>query len=403
MASRGNKGLMVFVRVAVGLLVLAFVAYKVPWRDQLVWQAGDVSVTVPGTIEGDWKAEAIRFLPDRGTPAPAEWPESARRSWSEGRSLPLSREDTVFGGGRVKWEPGMPRAFSGMDSGPFVKAVLLFLFSFLIVVTRWWRLLAVAGCVTSWFNALRLTFLGMFFNLVMPGLTGGDVIKAVIVARENPERRADALVSVVVDRMLGMASLATVAAVVIVAVGSGFAELRVWVLGLLALGLVGLAVYASPAVRRRLPLTRLVDRLPLGDKLRKLDRAALTYLRHPLELSIAVALSLFNHVVIIVGVLHLGRAIGVDPAAVGLADYFIVVPVANIVSAVPVLPGGWGVGEAMYGGLFKTIGADPTLGVAVSILFRLTQLGFGLVGGLFLLVPGAQAAVREAEASVGES
>ena len=191
MASRGNKGLMVFVRVAVGLLVLAFVAYKVPWRDQLVWQAGDVSVTVPGTIEGDWKAEAIRFLPDRGTPAPAEWPESARRSWSEGRSLPLSREDTVFGGGRVKWEPGMPRAFSGMDSGPFVKAVLLFLFSFLIVVTRWWRLLAVAGCVTSWFNALRLTFLGMFFNLVMPGLTGGDVIKAVIVARENPERRAE--------------------------------------------------------------------------------------------------------------------------------------------------------------------------------------------------------------------
>ncbi len=55
-----------------------------------------------------------------------------------------------------------------------------------------------------WANTLRLTFLGLFFNLVLPGITGGDLPKALMVVREHPERRAHALASVVIDRLLGL-------------------------------------------------------------------------------------------------------------------------------------------------------------------------------------------------------
>ena len=45
------------------------------------------------------------------------------------------------------------------------------------------RYLRAIGVRLSFWNAHRLTFIGFFFNNVVPGATGGDVVKAVYVAR----------------------------------------------------------------------------------------------------------------------------------------------------------------------------------------------------------------------------
>jgi uncharacterized membrane protein YbhN (UPF0104 family) len=71
--------------------------------------------------------------------------------------------------------------------------------------------------------------------------------------------------------------------------------------------------------------------------------------------------------------------------------------VANIVSALPLAPGGWGLGEATYKVLFEMMGANGAMGVAVSVTFRLCQLVFGLFGGVFLLLPAGKAELREIE------
>ena len=69
--------------------------------------------------------------------------------------------------------------------------------------------------------------------------------------------------------------------------------------------------------------------------------------------------------------------------------------IATIVSAIPAAPGGWGLGEATYGYLFDLLGASAAIGVATSITFRLCQLLFSLLGGLFLLAPGSRADLKE--------
>ena len=56
-----------------------------------------------------------------------------------------------------------------------------------------------------------------------------------------------------------------------------------------------------------------------------------------------------------------------------------------------------GLGEAMYKMLFEMVGADGGLGVAISVTFRLCQLIFGLIGGVFLLLPGQRRELRESE------
>jgi len=389
-------------RVGLGLFVLYLVGRTLPWRDQLVFNAGVPetvhSYTLEGEIDGDWTGDSVRFTPDAEQTPDTAWPEPVREAARDGTAITVERMDqpTAELGGAFDWRPSMPRAFREIDTGGLGVAALLFLCAMSCAVTRWWRLLAVIGCRTTWWNAWRLTFLGMFFNLVVPGLTGGDLIKGVIVAHENPKRRGEAVVSVVIDRLIGIVALAALALAVILVAGDSFAELRLPVVAFLGAAVIGALCYVNGPLRRLVRFDALLAKMPFGEKLRSLDEAVMTYRRRPRELVLAVAISLANHTLTIAGFIALGSAFSVT--GVTNADYFVMVPIGNIVSALPLAPGGWGLGEYVFRELFKMIGADGNLGVAVSVTFRLIQLAFGLVGGVFLLMPGARKELHESEA-----
>ena len=141
----------------------------------------------------------------------------------------------------------------------------------------------------------------------------------------------------------------------------------------------------------------------VGRIVKALDEAAHTYFSHPVELGIGMLLSLGNHTVAIVAVWTLGLSFGVPAGEVSLFDYFAIVPVANIVSSIPIMPMGFGVGDYAYFKIFTEIGASGALGTAVSITFRLCQLLLSLLGGLFLLAPGARVKLDDLEAEVAEA
>jgi uncharacterized protein (TIRG00374 family) len=386
----------VVLRLVVAGAILYWVARTLPWKDELSYRLDDGAVlSSDGVIEGEWKESQADFMFLPGSRLESGWPEEALQAAHEDEVLHVQRRGAAGRG--YDWQPGMPRVFGAMDSGLLALALILLLSGNLTIVTRWWRLLALAGCPTTWFNALRLTFIGLFFNAVMPGQTGGDLVKGILAAKENPERRADALVSVLADRIFGMLALAILAVTVILAAGGPFLVLRQGLLGLLLTVVLGLGLYANKSFRKKIGLSALVDRLPIGEKLRKLDEAALLYLRHPAQVAIAFGFSFLNHFCVVLGVYFLGRALGVPLKQVGLLEYLVLVPVANIVAAIPLAPGGWGLGELIYSKLFQLIGASAALGVAVSVTFRLSMLLMGLLGSPFLLLPGNRAAIREAE------
>jgi hypothetical protein len=379
-------------RIVVALAILGWVGSNLPWRDELVFRTeAGVELTLVGTIEGDWKSDPVRFVPDEPTAVDERWPLGAREALSRGAPI-LGKRRAGNEASGFDWHPGMPHAFAEMEVGWLIAAQGFFFIANLTIVTRWWRLLALAGCPTGWWNALRLTFLGLFFNNVLPGATGGDVPKGLMIAKENPGRGADALMTVLVDRIFGMVALALLALVVILIVPGPFDALRPGLLLGLALVAVGALLYAQKGLRRALGLSALVDRLPLGEKLRQLDRAALHYFKRPGGMAVAFGFSFVNHVLVTLGAVALGRAIGVH--GVELIDYFVLVPVGNLISAVPLAPGGWGVGELAYGALFDMIGASSALGVAISVTFRLSQLVQSLLGGVFLLLPKSRDELR---------
>jgi uncharacterized membrane protein YbhN (UPF0104 family) len=110
--------------------------------------------------------------------------------------------------------------------------------------------------------------------------------------------------------------------------------------------------------------------------------------------AVAFGFSFVNHILVTLGVFVLGGALGVPRSTVSLTDYFVLVPIANLISAIPLAPGGWGVGELAFQGLFQMIHASPALGVAVSVTFRLSQVAIGLIGGVFLLFPSTRSELR---------
>lgn len=68
---------------------------------------------------------------------------------------------------------------------------------------RWYLLLRVLGFRLSWRRATSIFLIGLFLTTFTPGLIGGDAARALYVIQEAPERKADAVLTVATDRLMG--------------------------------------------------------------------------------------------------------------------------------------------------------------------------------------------------------
>lgn len=430
-APNGGRGRGLLMRllgasVALGLLWLA--AKNVPWEDQLMLrmelpeqahQAGakQLLFTVEGDLVGDWKDPRVGFqahpeaLVQARLQQPDAWqllPERLRRELEAGQELDLSEDLVHWRDGSslelhgLEWRPAIGRVFVDLRWTALLPALGLLLLCTLFIVTRWWVLLAAMGCGTRWLSALRVTYVGLFFNVIFPGSSGGDLARAWIVVKGHQDRRADAFMSVILDRLLGLVAMGLVAAVAVFGNDERFAVLRLPV-GILSAGMIlGIGALGSRRLRRWIKLDQWIERIPQGERLARLDQAIRTLSSHRGQVLVAVLLSVGNHLGASIAIATLGTALGAD---LSLLDYVCIATVVNTLTAVPISLGGLGVGEVLSGTLFVLAGDSYTLGVACSVTFRICLSLLGLAGGLILLAPGGrqmrsdlQQAEREREA-----
>jgi uncharacterized membrane protein YbhN (UPF0104 family) len=156
------------------------------------------------------------------------------------------------------------------------------------------------------------------------------------------------------------------------------------------------SIFLSRRLRTGIGLKHLLNKLPVKVQglLKEVDAAIFHYRSHKAGIGIWLALGIVNHIVSVSGVVMFGSAIGVGIPA---HEYFVLVPVIIIVSAIPIAPNGWGIGEALYAKLFGTYGAVylpdtpnanlvmSTRGIALSILYRIVFTALSMLGGLVLL------------------
>lgn len=358
--------------------LMFFVFRTIHFEDRLVFRVGTQTQEEQVVqIEGSWQAEPVLYrIGDESVPRPA-----ARGRQPDGRDLVV--------------EPGFLTYWRNLDPWLFGLGAACYFLTVLIAGARWWWLLRANGTDVSLQETLRFTWIGVFFNTVVPGATGGDLIKAIYIMKRCPGHRVPVLVSVIVDRVLGLASLAILGAVVVLFALDRFGQiaLAIWsVIG--GVGLLGLISF-SRRLRQLVRLKWLLERLPhrIGHLLRLVDQAVFFYRDHKWVIALSLFVGIVNHIVSVLSVVCIGTALGVGMPPF---EYFVLIPVINIVTVLPLGPNGWGVGETAYKYLFSTYGAVHltganaaeamgTRGVALSVLYRLHLTFWSLLGGLFVL------------------
>jgi hypothetical protein len=246
---------------------------------------------------------------------------------------------------------------------------------------KWWVLLDAAGARPGAVETLRAHGAGLFANLCLPSLVGGDVVRAALLLRAGHAPEAVAVGSAT-DRVLDTAGLLGIAAVAaLLAPGHLDPTLR-RALAVSAVALVGASLAGVVALRlldlRRLPAP--VRRA--GERVRaSLGELAL----RPRAAAQALALSVAIQAGFVLLNAALGRAVGLDLA---LWVWFVAWPLAKIAALLPVSFGGIGVREAALVVLLRPFGAPAALAVAQGLLWAGVLLLGGLVAGVSALWMG---------------
>lgn len=222
---------------------------------------------------------------------------------------------------------------------------------------------------------MRIFFVSTFLGTFLPSV-GGDVVRAYSLARHGVQG-SESAASVLMDRVLGAASIVVVALASLGFVGSAEREATALPLVLAAAACLGaLAVVfhggagdLAAGILRRVPSGR-VQRM--GGRLLEATRR---YASHRAVLANVMAGSIAVQVLRVVQAYCLGRALHIAAPPI---VYFALIPLVLLVMLVPITIYGLGTSQMAFIWLFGTVGVGEAQAFTLSVLF----LALGAVGNL---------------------
>ncbi len=268
----------------------------------------------------------------------------------------------------------------------------------IVAVFRWYRIMISKGVHISVRRSARYFWLGLFFNQLLPSSIGGDAIRGYCLVRDG-QSVGRATLSVLLDRILGMAGL-----VVLIALAIPYAmnlinnpEMQWGMMSALLVVIAGfIAILFIDIFTRRFSSWRVMKGLTTLAS----DARQLLGSRQGLGL---VLFSVLIHIlsIVVVGMLSSALSIKVDWIALT-----IIVPITTLLITIPLSIAGWGVREGVMVVGLGYVGIAPEEALALSILYGLLTLVVALPGVLAWLTDPAVRSLKvnkEAVSLVGES
>jgi uncharacterized protein (TIRG00374 family) len=273
------------------------------------------------------------------------------------------------------------------------------------VTIRWQWMLRVQGLELPLKVVYAINFIGLFFNTFMLGATGGDVMKAWYVARQTHHKKAEAVATVIVDRIVGLLVLFVIALVMMLVFWNRVYDdprMRTFTVVTLVLVFGTVAVTALSfwkGFADRLPgLRGALRRLPKYETMRRMIEACRVYASHPSVIAKTALITVAVHGFSMLCIVCIGKGLSVTSAT--LVDYFLYLPIINAISAIPITISGFGVREGMYVAMFSRVGVPGAAALALSLLGYFANLFWSLIGAPFYIahrkeIPPAEQIERE--------
>lgn len=264
------------------------------------------------------------------------------------------------------------------------------LLAFLISFYRWMLFVRAIDLPFGFADAVRIGFIGLFFNLFAFGVIGGDALRAFYITRQVRHRVTDAIASVFFDRFIGLLTMCGVAAIAFLFLTPSQADDGMHILGVVKtfawVGTIGglgvlLVAIAAPRLATSSGIRRLVEVPVIGDVVDQLINVVLVYRSKPGLIGRGLLLSGAVNVCFLLTIYLIASSLTADHP--GFAEHFLIEPIAMVANAAP-LPGGIGgmeyVLSFMYG-QFQNEGGQ-NFGIVVAFGFRAILLLISACGAV---------------------
>jgi uncharacterized membrane protein YbhN (UPF0104 family) len=292
--------------------------------------------------------------------------------------------------------------------GPALVALGLILLGAQLSVLRWHWLLRWQGSPLRLGQVWQISYISWFLGSFLPGAAGGDALRALYVHRECPETRVPAFLTILLDRLLGLAALLLLALGLAAALpGQVMAQpVLAALVGLAAAGLLAMLAAVPLAAWLHQAVAPALGRWPwVAALVRELADAAGKALagwrEQPARLLACLGLGVVGHVLVVLAIVLLARGQGVmalTTGQLGLAG-----TLAVLANHLPLTPGGVGVGETSFAEICRLLAPGSAVVAYGSVIFafRLVTLLSYLPGAVALLTyrRGAAAKARSIAAS----
>ena len=279
----------------------------------------------------------------------------------------------------ARFDLGQAASLMGHASLPLLAMTLTVLWAAnLIVALRWHLILSAAAPSPGPATLLKLVFVGLFFNQVLPTGVGGDAVRAWRRSRLGIGL-GPAVRSILLDRAWGYAVLVILYVAVLPSLLRVLHETweRVGVVAVLAAALAGLLALVS-LDRLPRPLSDLRVIAPFAE----LSRQSRRLFMYPRRCGAVLGLSFLTIALTIIAFKLIADSIG---SRLSLGTWTMVVPPVTLIQLLPVSLAGWGVRETALVVALGSFGVPAEAALATSILLGLCMILAGLPGGLIWL------------------
>ena len=242
---------------------------------------------------------------------------------------------------------------------------------------RWAALARPVGFPFSTETFVWRFFEGQFFNLCLPSSIGGDVVKAYRLADSTPGRLL-AGCTVLADRLTGLAALGVLAGTAILNEEFHLSQAAMLAVGAVLLGAAIAAFWLGVG-----SLDRVLAMIPEQHAARHFISQLLPYKLRPSLMTKAIGWSLLVQMGGSVAVALIARSIGIT---LPMAVWFAVVPLVALAMVLPISINGVGVREGGLVFLLKPAGVPADAAVAIGLLWFLSTILTGLIGGVLFLL-----------------
>lgn len=267
--------------------------------------------------------------------------------------------------------------FSAAEPGWLILAGIFVVFSMVVSVEKWSRVLISQGIKLSWYQLWKIYWIGIFFNNFLPSSIGGDGIRICLVGR-GIGNMAGAASSVVIERLLATIGLAMTGLLAGLIAGSNWQV--DWIFILLIIVSIGLLLFL---ILGRVPPW--IDKK--NGRISIFLRGFLSHgqaLRGQRKMIIKVGfLSVLFQLTMVAVNYAIFRSLHVS--TLGWWDLAYIIPAISAIAMIPVGINGYGIREGAYVVLLATYGVAGSAALAASLLFAVLVSFLSLYGGVLWL------------------